>query len=88
MAYIYEIGPSLGKIKLSYERNRLCYLCANSLFVCAGNGDHCRNKLWLEGILVGERDRVLVLESLSETAYQKKKKFVIHRLAIQVSLCF
>jgi hypothetical protein len=69
LAHIDEIGPSFGKIKLGYKRYRLCYLCTDSLFVWAGKGDHCRYKLWFEGLLVSERDRALVLETLSETAY-------------------
>lgn len=66
LAHIDEIGPSFGEIKLGYERDRLCYLCTDGLFIWVGKGNHCGYKLWLEGLLVGERDRVLVLESLSE----------------------
>jgi hypothetical protein len=86
LAHIDEIGPSFGEIKLGYERDRLCYLCTDGLFIWVGKGNHCRYKLWLEGLLVGERDRVLVLESLSETVHQNK--FDLHHLAIQVLLYF
>jgi hypothetical protein len=67
LAHIDEIGPSFGEIKLGYERDRLCDLCADGLFIWAQKGDHCGYKLRLESLLVGERDRELILESLSET---------------------
>jgi len=70
LAHIDEIGPSFGEIKFGYERDRLCDLCTDGLFIWAQKGDHCGYKLRLEGLLVGERDRELVLESLSETVYK------------------
>jgi hypothetical protein len=73
LAHIDEIGPSFGEIKLSYERDGLCDLCTDGLFIWAQKGNHCGYKLRLEGLLVGGRDRELVLDSLSETVYRIKE---------------
>ena len=73
LAHIDEIGPAFWKIKLGYDRDRLCYLCTDGLFIRVGKSDHCRYKLWLEGLLVGGRDGVLILESKLNRVHQKKK---------------
>jgi|SRR6266404_4721473 len=73
LAHIDEIGPSFWEIKLGYKRDSLCDLCTDGLFVSTRKCDHCRYKLWLEGLLVSKRDRVLVLESPSETYIKEKK---------------
>ena len=72
LAHVGEIGPSFGKIRLGYERDRLHNLRTNGLS-CGLERAACWCKLWLEGFLVGERDRVFVLESPSETVHHKNK---------------
>jgi len=63
LTHIDEIWPSFREIQLCYQRDRLCYLRADSLFTWARKGNHRGHQLRLETFLVRERDRVLILRS-------------------------
>lgn len=61
LTYIDEIGPSFRKIQLCYQGDGLCDLRTDGLVSRTGKGDHRRDKLRFERILVRNGDGVLVL---------------------------